>query len=190
MKPLINLRVQGVEKLQGRLEDLEKKLQQRVLRAALRKGAAVYRREIRKNIASLNVSAEAKQKLRRNLRVRVERTRWGNLLGRVRMVHPSKPFWLWLEKGTADRYRVVESEFDLITIRRRAFKDSRSKTGKWRKATEYKAIVRRAKRTAYTGKIKAQPFVRPAVEAARDEAIRALDAELRKQVDRAWQRSK
>lgn len=180
MKPLINLRVQGVEKLQGRLEDLEKKLQQRVLRAALRKGAAVYQREIRKNIASLNVSAEAKQKLRRNLRVRVERTRWGNLLGRVRMVHPSKPFWLWLEKGTADRYRVVESELDLITIRRRVFK----------KDTEYKAIVRRAKRTAYTGKIKAQPFVKPAVEAARDEAIRALDAELRKQVDRAWQRSK
>jgi len=191
MKPLVRLEVKGLDTLQGRLADLEDKLRRRVIRSALRPAMRVYRRKIQANIMQLDLSPSGKEQLRRNLTVRVEKARRGNILfGRVRMRHPGKPIWLWIEKGTQDRYRVVKREFDFITVHRGSFLDPRSKTGKYRRATTYRMMVLRPTWKAYTGRMKEQPFVRPAIEAGTDEAIAAFRKALRIQIDKAWRASK
>lgn len=186
----LQVKIHGADALAERLRALDRRTQSIITRRALRRGIAVWRRTVRAKIAALDIAAEVKQRLRKGLRIQVTRGRGGMVWGRLRMRMEGVPIWYWIEKGTAERHRVLESEFDLVMVNRRSFLDSRSKTGKFRRATTYAAIVRRAKRTARTGRMKAQPFIGPALQAAGDEVIQTLEREVLVELEAAWRGSK
>lgn len=183
----VRLEIKNLGKIERELELLSLQIQRQIVRRALRRAGEVFRRELRTKIAALDLDAGAKQKLRRGIRIRSARHRWLPWHAvQIRMVHDGMPAWHWLEHGTAERHRPLETEYDFVDVHRRSFLDSRSRTGKWRRATSYKALRRIVRRSARTGQIKPQPFVAPALAAAVDEALRVLDEELKRGIEDAW----
>lgn len=196
-----SVKIDGLEQLRKRLTELDPKLEKKAARAALREAGKVFQAEIRKNVAGLELSDSAKETLRRSVALRVGGRR-GRLGVRVLIRKPDRRedvpgdkeaqararqgafFWRWIEFGTAKRTRQVAWEFDLQEVERGKVWDPRA--GRYRRATSYSRIVRRTTRGAYTGFIKPQPFVRPAIEAATDAAAEKLEETLRAHVGEAF----
>lgn len=90
------------------LDELPRGIETRMLRAALRKGANVFRQEIRQNIDNLNISEDAKKRLKQAITIRnIKRrgqTRLGIFLERHEDEEGKSAWWAHtIEHGTAER---------------------------------------------------------------------------------------
>lgn len=185
-------KVHGLEALSrhfGRLpDDVEKK----ILRPALRAGVNVVMMHMRQNIDGLDLSSSAKKKLKRALIVRPIRMRRGGknrlYFGvKIRTPRTRDPSWRaesglpWyyhlIESGTKERHREVSREYDLVKVHRPEVYDPRGQ--KYRRATSYTRMTP-IKTMASTGRMKAQPFIQPAIDSAavRAEVQAAIDAKI------------
>lgn len=193
-------KVLGLDDLMATFQALPNRIEDRVLQRALRAGAAVVVREIRKNVNGLELSASGKRKLRRSIKVKRFRNKKGKPVAvAIRMYRytgktettasgrekSADPYWYhWIDQGTAERERRVGTEriYSETTVERGEVWDERA--GRWRRATSYTRTRSRAARTAKTGRIKAQPFIEPAIERAKVEAAQRIGDIARELLDR------
>lgn len=170
----------GLDKLINQFDTLPRNIEKKVLRYALREGLKVFNAEVKKNVHGLDLPPHAKKLLKRSLKIRPMKTRDGSVKmglvikrGNRRMeLNEDSYWWHWIEFGTAERYRALGWDSVDGQVSRKEVWDDRAK--KFRRATRYKKIRAVAKAKAYTGRIKPQPFVRPAIESARDAASQAI----------------
>lgn len=177
--------VKGLDDLLRTLDELPERLEKRVLKAALLDGAEVYRSQIASNIDGIQLDAAAKETLKRSLIVRPFPHRRGKGPGvGVRILKPKRKskikqdawYYHFFEFGTEPRYRRVAWHFDSSNTRVSRGEVWDKRAGRFRRAVAYvQARIRTiVDRRAYTGQIRAQPFIRPAAhqaKAAADEAI-------------------
>lgn len=161
----IRIDIEGLDKLKAKLDGLPKKIETSVVRKTLRTGAAFFRRRIRDNARGLRLNANARRVLSKNVLIRVDRTRSGNLIARVMIKKPNRRsnvkqdafFWRWVEYGTILRFR-EEVEIG---------------GAKFGTLTRYRKKVADGAR-GFTGRIQPQPFVRPAIRDGQREAVDAM----------------
>lgn len=177
--------IEGLDRLFANFRAYPDKVEKKALDAGLRAGAKVYQDQIRANIRGLKISPNAKRTLRRSLRLVRLRPYRGKAGYAVSIRKPPRRsgekrdawYYLFIEMGTQERYRGFgEKTLEIVTsdIHRREVWDSRGQ--KFRRASSYRrtAIILRRVHKAYTGKIVAQPFIRPAIADAADAAQDAI----------------
>lgn len=111
---------------------------------------------------------------------------WAGL--RLRRGADEMPLWHWIERGTADRYRELAWELVERYVHRPEVWDPRAK--RYRRASSYRVVTTQTTRAAYTGRLKPQPFVIPAIEAGTDEVIDVLEREILAELEATWRASK
>lgn len=178
----IRLQVEGLDTLKKKLEDLPKRIENRVIRKTLRTGANFFRRKIRANVKALRLSPTARRTLSRNVLVRVDRTRSGNFIARVLIKKPNRRtnvkedafFWRWIEYGTVMRFRetveVGGAAFGTLTRYRRT---TTSASPEFVEGMA-KHFGMQGGARGYTGRVVAQPFVRPAIKDGTQEAVEQM----------------
>lgn len=177
--------IKGLDELLAQLEQLPERVERKVLSHALRAGARVYVRRIKANVDGMLMSAAGKKTLKRALIIKPFKARRGKGPGvGIRIKKPDRlsekksDAWYYhlFEFGTAPRFRKVAWHFDMAssTVDRGEVWDERGR--KSRRSTSYRTsrIKTVVDRRAYTGQIKPQPFIRPAVKQGANEAANAV----------------
>lgn len=187
----MKIRIDGAEEISKTLKSLGARIERNVMRGAVRASAKAYAGAVRRNVRKLNISRTAKSRLRkaikykeatkkgknpyafveitRNPRPRVTKT--GKNKGKATFVNDPKIWAKWFEDGTRPRFRGGKETKRIRLMRER--------TGD---------------RRGYTGRIRPQPFIKPAYEASTMDAIAAAidytKKRLEKEVKKAAEKGK
>jgi HK97 gp10 family phage protein len=159
------IKIEGLAELNKMLQLLPAKIERNILRGGLRAGAAVFRDK-----AKVNVPAQM-QSLRRSIRITTN-ARSGRVMATVVAGSRDAYYAHWVEYGTASYY-----------------------TGKGRSVGQPYAIRPRGGAAAlrfnniYTGSVihpgvRPKPYMRPAVDAGTDEALRAMVDYMKSRIER------
>jgi HK97 gp10 family phage protein len=157
----IRVKVQGAPEVEAALQKLGPQIARRATTPALRAGGAVLRREIRAKAPDGPDKPHPKYgQLKDNIRVTLQRRANGML---VAVVHTGRAFWArFIEYGTVAR-------------RARGFKDG-----------ERKSMANRATGEFFgkeVGPMPRRPFFRPAFDGKAGEALAAIQARMKAEVE-------
>lgn len=157
--------ITGGKEVAAFLRKFGPKFEQNVMRGAMAAGAKTIRDQARQNAKGLDLDADAKRRLVRAIRHKRSRSRPGQVVAGVFVadIPTKKPkanpsvdsprvWWRWIEWGTAERWT-----------------GSRGGKGKFRR----KRRINKNKRVS-RGRMKEQPFMRPAFDLAHPEALREV----------------
>lgn len=103
-----------------------------------------------------------------------------NSKGRIAVKYDNNPFyWKWVEQG----HKIVgrEAVADGVTVYETTLRNGK----KAKRERAYKGAGMRARRRSPTGSVTAKPFIGPALEQGRTEAIDAMATRLQKELDKA-----
>lgn len=148
------------------IDDLGRNVDVRAMSRALARGASVLRREIRRQIRTLDISSDGRRALSRGLYVQRHRPR------------PGRPVRVTL------RFRVSRPTPAEIAAARR---EGRAVRPDWDPFfyhwIEYGTAERSTRKGYARGRVRPQPFVRPAIDRAEPIAYRVIQDELDRAID-------
>lgn len=158
--------IEGFKKFAYQVDDLARNIETKIMRAALTSGANVFRREIRKEIRTLPISKEGKRALSRGLFIHRHRPRHGRVTVSVRF-RASRP----------SKAELQDKE------------NSKPSDPFWWHFLERGTQDRKTRRGAFRGRMRATPFVEPAVRRAEQAAYTAILDKIDEEVEKAIRRT-
>lgn len=167
--------IKGGPELAEKLRKLGPKIEQGVMRQAALAGAGVFRDRARRNVATLEISPEAKKRLRRAIRSRRKRGKPGVVIAGVSIASLPREPRPNRKRDPADDPMVWGPMFNKGTTER--FRGSQSRYAKWRRQQT-------GSRKGYAGKLRAQPFIDPAFDEGGAEALGAVVDHARKKIEK------
>lgn len=155
-----NLPITGGRELARALRELGPRVERNIMRAALNAGAKVIAQRAQNNAKGVDIAPEARRRLVRAIRWKRARGKPGEVVAGVYLRSVRKPgsddtaddprVWgLWVEYGTADRWT-----------------GGRTRNGTWRPHRRNRSKTRR-----FTGRMTAQPYLRPALDSSVNAAL-------------------